>query len=515
VPSFRRLNGVDLPRAIGATSQLFDRYLSGCKYLPLRFFTFGQPVEVGKDDGDDIFREFLKINHGDLLVKADDKYSTSGMYPKANYLNIVKYNNEPIVLEGREDVALQKAIKALYSHFGPYLNNSKIMSYDEIALASNRPASAGYPFKLKYKNKGLALDCLEFRKFFENYWDEECRDLVVWESIVKHELRTREKLEDDDLRVYTLGPVHHNTALSKCCLAMNETLVSTLFEHCSAIGISLFYGEWNQLYRTVTALYYWLHTDVAKMDAKMRAFILEIIRDFRIWCSSDHTIKIKNIFHNLYSAMIYSLIKLDWGEIVQKFMGNPTGSACTAYDNTFGLFIMIMFVWFYYGPADITLDDFLEKVRMFIYGDDNIMSIHHSVIHWFNPWSLRAGFAILGMQLKDEECIWRSEMTFLSHGFKRYNDIFLPYYDTIKAIAGLLLHTNYKGYRWSLYRANAIRLETWPNEELRLILTNFIQHCIKNVDKMRLEYNSELTIDRAFSNNFSDLAIYRLYTKNE
>jgi hypothetical protein len=117
--------------------------------------------------------------------------------------------------------------------------------------------------------------------------------------------------------------------------------------------------------------------DAIKWDSSCSRMMLEICKRLRYECwdkegmSADEWWERMNYY---YDQIISSCIILPTGQIVQKMMGQPSGTVNTTDDNC----IMHLFIWCYMWRLKFSkslFDDFGSKIYLSLYADDHIFSI--------------------------------------------------------------------------------------------------------------------------------------------
>ena len=122
---------------------------------------------------------------------------------------------------------------------------------------------------------------------------------------------------------------------------MNEKFIASHLKTSSVVGMNPFVGGWNELYNKLKShpmrnrsKIVGFELDESEYDSSMRTFLFEAICDFRIKCLrvQDRTPENINRIRQYYRNIVNSVIITADGIIVQKHLGNPSGSVNTISD---------------------------------------------------------------------------------------------------------------------------------------------------------------------------------------
>jgi len=226
------------------------------------------------------------------------------------------------------------------------------------------------------------------------------------------------------------------------------------------------------------------------------------------WCllrPEDKTPANRLRLERLYESIVHSVIVLENGELIQKHTGNPSGSGNTIVDNTMILFRLFAYAWIllveeefgeknkevrdkantpdlegrsYEGVRFGGYADFMRHVKAALNGDDNTYTCSNYVVKWFTPARIGAIWTAIGVSTKTpcNEPRKLSECSFLSQGFNHYQKkLWLPRPETDRILSSLMWGSSVDDVRWHLMRACALRIDSWGNEEVRIILKNYIE----------------------------------------
>jgi len=441
------------------------------------------------------------------------KYEPSVPNIPAGYQSFWKYNkSEPT--PQKHAFALSKVWTQ--RHFYPYMAGSRRLPLDVVRRMMDDQTSCGWPWNMTYMNKKQFYDDPVMAQVVPDYLEIiqgvfPCGVSPVWTCTVKgDEMRTREKIAANKLRTFTASPIEHSVALNVFCLDMNEKFYKSNNKTWSFVGATKFDGVWNSMYNRLNK-----YRNAAALDGKEydSSLFAQLLWD-QMWIRYEmlepelQTASSLNAMMNLYDSIISSLVVLDMGDLLRKFLGNPSGSANTIVDNT-----MILFRFFAY--AFIRLSEFLRKqyddarvkanlrvtdpdlqpytdvsgwgyremmehVLAVLNGDDSTYTVSDFIREWFTPraiadiWSTELG---LNTSADNWEYAPLETLSFLSNGFVCITGLWLPTPETEKVLGSLFLGSKVDDIRWHLYRAYALRIDSWANKECRDKIATFINYC--------------------------------------
>jgi hypothetical protein len=433
---------------------------------------------------------------------------------EAEYKSISKYDKSQPVLNKQ---AWAKAGEWTKRHFKQFLRGSKVTDEETAVKESDKTTSAGYPHNRIYKKKGEFLKSNSVG-ILTDYWEfvgkaqEENKPrpcCPIWLSAQKVEMRTAEKIFSNSIRTFTAAPVEHTIALGRMCLDMNNKLYKSNNKNWSFVGGNKYMGGWNSLYERLSKHPNAFELDESQYDSSLFAKALAGMVDFRFEMleEEEKTQKNWNRLINLYESIIHSVIVLENGELVWKHTGNPSGSANTIVDNTVILFRLFAYAWiiaaeekfgeindeisekrYSYNVFTRNVDgpeifgsyqDFMDHVEAALNGDDNSFSCSDEVVGWFNPDSIATIWSGIGITTnypegKNKPGQKVEEISFLSQGFTNIRGFWLPKPDFEKTKSSLLYGSDLDDVRWHLLRANAIRIDTWANQETRVWISKYV-----------------------------------------
>lgn len=407
-------------------------------------------------------------------------------------------------------------------HFAPFLKGTKIVSIQEAKRFAERSTSPGYPWSLKYINKGQMLDDFSntaIDDYSTQIKDEAFKFVPIWTCAQKRELRLSRKLEEHKIRTFTASAVEHSCALAQYCLDFNNRFYASANKHWSFVGCSKFMQGWHRLYSRLSKHPNAYELDESEFDSSLfqKALYGQLEIRYEFLQPVFQTIQNRLALERLYDSIVHSVIVLENGELIQKHTGNPSGSANTIVDNTMILFRLFAYAWIVLSHRKFSQQnrdakrfaeeidpnlrsydhqifgdyaDFQRNVEAALNGDDNTFTTSDLVKDWFNPTFIKEVWSQIGVTTKTPSELPRKleHCEFLSQKFSLNENtgLWMPVPETNRVLCSLLWAGEYDDVRWHLLRACALRLDSYMNLECRLKIQSYIEYLWQN-------YESSLT----------------------
>merc|ERR1712216_280219 len=189
--------------------------------------------------------------------------------------------------------------------------------------------------------------------------------------------------------------------------------------------MSPFYGGWDRLYRKLAAHFKnGFVGDFVEFDSSLFKKLLHAQAEVRwrgICVTNSHLGKNalmhhRSRFFKLINEEIDSLMKMVCGRLMQKFLGNPSGTPDTTTNNTFALWMLLCMCWIANECGSYT--QFVLFVRAALYGDDNTFTVACEIVSKFNGKVFEKYCNGIGLTLQvNHEPLEASSLEFLSCGF--------------------------------------------------------------------------------------------------
>jgi len=415
----------------------------------------------------------------------------------------------------------------LDKEFGPALANSRVISYDETIEWLDPDKSPGLPWTGKYQYKCDYWDS-ENSHFFVKYWDAlKTQNYIrsLCSVTIKEEVRTWEKVVNEDGRTIVPMDVNHIVAHCMLCLDQNRRLIATHMQHSIVLGINTMRGGFHLLnakmmrFGDVKAT---IALDGKKFDGRFRKYCFDKIRDcrWRMLRKKDRIAENYTRLYNLYYELSHApLVNVD-GRVYGRQAGNPSGQACTTPDNSFKNFMDVVVLWHLIMPEKYhTYEAFSYHLVLCINGDDINISVHPDVQHLFNQAAIERVMVEIDMEyyFENEEFDFNFNLSFLGHKWQQTSvpgldgrdglSMYLPVIDCVKMRTNLLIYNEKQTRENTIVRACGLRNETFACVECRDWFKDFL-------DWLRSEcYGSETPeMVVAWKNYLTDNELWRIYT---
>ncbi len=374
-------------------------------------------------------------------------------------------------------------------HWFPYVGGSGVLSQDDALGEMEMSTSCGYPWSLKFPTKTEFLADQKAREALEDYWGMigiGGNDMVpIWTCSQKVELRSLEKLAANKVRTFTASPIEHSVALNRMCLDFNNRFYASAGQTWSFVGATKYLQGWDQLYRRLNRLPHAFELDESDYDSSLFARLMYGQCELRwsMYAESEKTEENRKRLWALYDSIVKSVIVLENGELVQKFTGNPSGSANTIVDNTMALFRLFAYAWIVLCKKlnrEMSYLEFMKEVEAALNGDDNTFTVSEAVVGWFNPTTIAPVWTKIGVTTKtpDEAPRALKDVSFLSQSFQFDEGlgVWMPVPETAKVLCSLMYGSDVDDVRWHYLRACALRIDSYGDSVCRSVLAGYINY---------------------------------------
>lgn len=507
-------------------------------------------------------KEILNRSFNDYLLKNKIKincnYRQFIANARAEYLSVSKYDKTQPNLD-REAWNLSK--EWTIRHFGPNkMSGSRVVTKDMAMREMDQSTSNGFPHNLKYANKRELIKDLRHYSIADDYFEmiskkqEDQEWVPIWQCQEKKELRPIEKIEENKVRTFTSSPLEHSVALNRMCLDMNNRFYASNNLTWSFVGANKYNCGFHKLHERLNK-----HPNAFELDesAYDSSLFLQAMADmvdirFEFLAEEEKTMENYHRLSNLYQSIIHSVIITEDGEMFQKHTGNPSGSANTIVDNTIILFRIFAYAWIIimrdetikhkkFVDENLLNPDlfkrtvpevieqtgyggFMSNVEAALNGDDNTFTVSDKCVGLFNATTIAKIWSSIGITTNTPNDAFGQkvkDVRFLSQGFTLHRGKYLPTPETNKVLSTLMYGSDHDDPRWHLLRANALRLDSWANIEVRKIIASYIEYlCSENKvlfsQKTTLHFGTaEVKMEDIIDMWRSDDWIFRLYSDYE
>jgi len=371
------------------------------------------------------------------------------------------------------------------------MENAPLFDYESSFKWLDRTKSPGWPWSLKYRNKGELVDSDEYRTYYAGFeqkvFDGEFFPYSYMKVFIKRELKKKDKIIAHEPRTVLSCPSELTQLGYRLYVPQNEQVLKPFVTPIFG-GISKFAGNWNLMAQKLLKFPNVGDGDCEHFDGTVPADAFNKLRDLRD-CYSPGNLAAHNYY---YMNMVNSLIIGSHGDIFFKSQGQPSGQSNTMVDNS----IVHTSYWYYHWVYKVVpnlpdlesnIQSFRKHVCLFVNGDDVIYSYSDYVREYMLPSKIKITFASIGVKFKftkDTPSI--EEVEFCSMGFKLVeNGVYVPVPKREKLLASLLLKPN-KNPRVVLKRILALRIECFYDD----FLFNFMNSIL---EKFKVDYSYQLS----------------------
>lgn len=475
-------------RTTASPSRLHKSYLSD-DYFPV----LGSSPRFFKSKN----RRRLDVNVARFENDADKKVDrTEWGLPVPNreaaYISLAKYAKDVLVLTPEQVFALNTSFDWTEKHFGPYMQNSKVKTQEEVIDGLDKSTSPGFPWTQKYATKRMLLDDWPgFKQYMENDWvllQDPCY-VAVFGNALKEEIRPRVKIDANSIRTFTAGPIEMTIMGNMLFEDMNEKFYASHLKSASVVGFTPLKRGWDDLYRKLRVHPNGFALDESQYDSSLRSYLMWACAIFR-WNmlrpedqTPDNLERLKNYYRNLVNTLI---ITSD-GVFVFKKGGNPSGSVNTITDNTLILFMLLAYAWIMIVPDELLgYDKFMQHLSLCLCGDDNTWTVSDTALPFFNARSVIAVWAALGVTTTTDCVDPRpvEQLDFLSAHTVFVDGVAVPLYNRDKLLTSLLYSQEPGNPSYTLVRAAAMLRVGWTDVQLRNYCREFISWLVKHYDSV-------------------------------
>ncbi|WID88832.1 polyprotein [Snowdrop virus Y] len=260
----------------------------------------------------------------------------------------------------------------------------------------------------------------------EEHFIESCHRLHegkmgIWNGLLKAELRPVEKLEANKTRVFTAAPIDTLLGAKVCVDDFNNLFYSLHTQKPWTVGISKFFGGWDNLLKSLPNDWVYCDADGSQFDSSLTPYLINAVLRIRLASMEEWDIG-RKMLENLYTEIVYTPISTPDGTIVKKFRGNNSGQPSTVVDNTLMVIIAMRYSMLTNGIALNAQD---EVCKFFANGDDLIIAVRPDMESLLD--GLQGKFQHLGLKYTfDSRTRDKSNLWYLSHYGMFKNDMFIP-----------------------------------------------------------------------------------------
>jgi len=447
--------------------------------------------------------------------------------------NLVCYEWTP------DEAALSRSYACLLIILRPFFMGV-IKTFDEVISRIDRTTSPGYPWNLRWRTKGDALDqgmqifrdlVLQVQRFGKIDYHFEVRSgfvihlvHVFYMTSPKGELRTVDKLLAEDessrkTRTFMPGCLLLHIISLMLYSDQNDQMLNMAGEReWSAVGMTPWYGGWNSMAEyllsgTTAGEKQFVCCDVKHMESSLNDYVQTKINRLRNEClawGNTITPEYTNMmtWYQEQSTQLYIIGVNGW--LYFRTCVNPSGKLNTLNDNTIALMWVFLYV---VATVKMTVAEVLE-----VYGTTPAKMVGDDSIVQYRPW---LGLVFerardMGFDIRLEVPISPlRDAVFLNAGFYWSGSMwyFRPNFDKIRASIFFLWKS--RSWRLAYVKVCAYRQLVFPFLTYRREADRMLSYILKyHGDEMRHEHSmdSRITYASARASLMSDEENYFLTT---
>ncbi|AAM19343.1 polyprotein [Cocksfoot streak virus] len=320
------------------------------------------------------------------------------------------------------------------------------------------------------------------REYFEDYTPDDKAEIIkqscerlyngqlgLWNASLKAEIRPMEKVSLNKTRTFTAAPLETLLAGKVCVDDFNNWFYTKHTECPWTVGISKFYGGWNEMLTRLPDNWIYCDADGTRFDSSLSPYLINAVLEIRLSCMENWDIGEK-MLENLYTEIVYTPILTPDGSVVKKFKGNNSGQPSTVVDNSLMVLIAMTYTLRKLGVTKEKQD---SVIKFFINGDDLIIAVEPESESILDDFSKH--FMDLGLDFDFSNRVTKKqELWFMSHQGIERNGILIPKLEAERVVAILEWDRSVE----PVHRLEAIcaaMIEAWGNDELLLNIRLFYQ----------------------------------------
>ncbi len=404
---------------------------------------------------DELFREYKDARFEKFLIE-NSKWATQASLVESMFRitnptyasvnkTLLKYDRPaPSQLD---PVIKKAAFRDVLNFFSSLINSCPIYDFHEVEYV---PTSVpGWVFSKIFKclDKQGSLAYFDYIKLFWERAHEE-QYPVLFTQCGKVENLKKKKIDAQDIRGFTVAPFEFFVSKARMSQSLNKAMCSPDFHNFSPVkhGVNLMNGGFFDLLSKLVSVPNCVigEGDATKWDSSSSREMLEICKEVRFHCWDKKGMSETEWWRRMnyyYDQIISSFVILPTGQVLQKQLGQPSGTTNTTDDNC----IMHLFIWCYMWRKlqnRSLYSDFNKRVYLALYADDHVFSVDKGLN--FHPFEVRKPiYEEFGVVLDPDKDLVSSDLeghTFLGLKAKwnpQYRK-YVPIFDANKAINVLM-----------------------------------------------------------------------------
>jgi len=414
---------------------------------------------------------------------------------EAAYKSLAKYAKDQPFMEDYEIEMMNVAWEMTAKHFGPYMRNSKVRTYEEVKSKLDMSTSSGAPFNILYPTKKDLFEAdpaidewFETTDWLRLATDPEWTCLCT--NALKEEMRLSEKIDENSIRTFTAMACDMTIHGNRLFADMNEKMNASWLQTASTVGWSPMQGNWDRLIRKLKVFKHGYALDESQYDSSLRSYMMWGCARFRWSClrKEDQTPENLKRLKTIYRNLVNTLIITPEGVLVMKTGGNPSGSPNTINDNTLILYTLMCYAWLFNHPGGGTsLEEFEDNTAKALTGDDNTWTVSDWANEFYNARTVIACWKRIGITTTTDCLDSRApdELDYLSAHTIYVKGIAVPQYSKEKIMSSLLYSQKIRQTpAQALERTNGMLNIAFCDLQMQSFLRDIQQWLLKTFDKV-------------------------------
>jgi len=460
-------------------------------YFELVGFINRNPRYVNKRMMDPFIRMFID----ECGIEVPKEWGLPVPNQAAAYRSLAKYAKDVPNLEEQDVLDLNSAWAMTERHFGPYMQNARVIGYDEAKTHLDMATSTGSPFNQHFKTKAeLFAGDPEIDTWLQQDWEGLAVEgwSCLFTNSLKEEVRSREKMEKNSIRTFLAGGVDAVVHGTRLFVDMNEKFYDSHMKSSSAVGMSPYNANWDRLYRKLKVFVNGFALDESEYDSSLRVYLMWGCARMR-WNMLAPEFRTKENMQrvlNYYVNLVNTLIVTPEGVIVRKKGGNPSGSVNTISDNTLILYTLLAYAWIKTAPKGWGYQEFELHTAKCLVGDDNTWTVSEEALVFYNARSVISVWKTLGITTTTDSLEPRKpvELDFLSAHTVFMHGVAVPVYERAKLMTSLLYAPReHFTPATSLQRCAALLSVGWTDPIFRKFCREFMDWLMEEYDGLLAE----------------------------
>nr|WIW79817.1 polyprotein [Tobacco vein mottling virus] len=428
-------------------------------------------------------------------------YGPSHLNKEAYIKDIMKYSKQ-IVVGSVDCDTFESSLKVLsrkMKEWG-FENLEYVTDEQTIKNALNMDAAVGALYSGKKK------------QYFEDLSDDAVANLVqksclrlfknklgVWNGSLKAELRPFEKLIENKTRTFTAAPIETLLGGKVCVDDFNNHFYSKHIQCPWSVGMTKFYGGWNELLGKLPDGWVYCDADGSQFDSSLSPYLINAVLRLRLSSMEEWDVGQK-MLQNLYTEIVYTPISTPDGTIVKKFKGNNSGQPSTVVDNTL---MVVLAMYYALSKLGVDINSQEDVCKFFANGDDLIIAISPELEHVLDGFQQH--FSDLGLnydfssRTRDKKELW-----FMSHRALSKDGILIPKLEPERIVSILEWDRSAEPHH-RLEAICASMIEAWGYTDLLQNIRRFYKWTIEQEPYRSLA-------EQGLAPYLSEVALRRLYT---